>query len=61
MWMGPDTTTVYEKGAEVIRMIHTLLGEQTFRRGMDMYFDAFDGQVGDLSFMDVFVFGIPDA
>lgn len=38
------TVTVYEKGAEVIRMIHTLLGEAGFRRGMDLYFRRFDGQ-----------------
>jgi hypothetical protein len=38
------TTTVYEKGAEVIRMTHTLLGERAFRRGMDAYFANFDGQ-----------------
>ena len=38
------TTTVYEKGAEVIRMIHSLLGERTFRQGMDSYFSKFDGQ-----------------
>lgn len=38
------TATVYEKGAEVIRMMHTLLGEQTFRVGMDEYFKRHDGQ-----------------
>lgn len=38
------TLTVYEKGAEVIRMQHTLLGEQGFRGGMDLYFDRHDGQ-----------------
>ncbi len=38
------TATVYEKGAEVIRMLHTLLGEQKYRKAMDLYFDAFDGQ-----------------
>ncbi|MEW6992408.1 aminopeptidase N [Colwelliaceae bacterium 6441] len=37
------TLTVYEKGAEVIRMIHTLLGEENFRKGMDLYFKRFDG------------------
>jgi aminopeptidase N len=37
------TLTVYEKGAEVIRMIHTLLGKENFRKGMDLYFDRFDG------------------
>jgi aminopeptidase N len=38
------TSTVYEKGAEVIRMLHTLLGEKTYRKATDLYFDTFDGQ-----------------
>ncbi len=38
------TLTVYNKGAEVIRMIHTLLGAEGFRRGMDLYFERHDGQ-----------------
>ncbi|MDQ7067686.1 MAG: aminopeptidase N [Sulfurimonas sp.] len=38
------TATVYEKGAEVIRMIHTLLGEENYRRATDLYFESFDGQ-----------------
>lgn len=38
------TVTVYEKGAEVIRMIHTLLGKANFRKGMDVYFQRHDGQ-----------------
>lgn len=38
------TATVYEKGAEVIRMIYTLLGEQNYRRATDLYFETFDGQ-----------------
>jgi aminopeptidase N len=38
------TATVYEKGAEVIRMIHTLIGETAFRAGMDEYFRRHDGQ-----------------
>ncbi|MBK1681621.1 aminopeptidase N [Rhodocyclus tenuis] len=38
------TATVYEKGAEVVRMIHTLLGEDAFRAGMDLYFARHDGQ-----------------
>src|SRR5690606_11555678 len=38
------TRTIYEKGAEVIRMIHTLLGKDNFRKGMDKYFELFDGQ-----------------
>ena len=37
------TMTVYEKGAELIRMIHHLLGESNFRQGMDLYFKKFDG------------------
>ena len=38
------TVTVYNKGAEVIRMQHTLLGEAGFRAGMDLYFQRHDGQ-----------------
>ena len=38
------TSTVYEKGAEIIRMQHTLLGAERFRRGMDLYFKRHDGQ-----------------
>ena len=38
------TMTIYEKGAEVIRMIETLLGRDGFRKGMDKYFELFDGQ-----------------
>ncbi|MEP1472422.1 MAG: aminopeptidase N [Halieaceae bacterium] len=38
------TVTVYEKGAEVVRMIHTLLGAENFRAGSDLYFDRHDGQ-----------------
>lgn len=38
------TVTVYNKGAEVIRMMHTLLGDEGFRAGMDLYFDRHDGQ-----------------
>ncbi|OWK25264.1 hypothetical protein AJ87_12305 [Rhizobium yanglingense] len=38
------TTTVYEKGSEVTRMIATLLGKETFKKGMDVYFDRHDGQ-----------------
>ncbi len=37
------TRTVYDKGAEVIRMIHTLIGEEAFRRGLELYFDRHDG------------------
>ena len=38
------TVTVYDKGAEVIRMFHTLLGPEGFRKGMDEYFRRHDGQ-----------------
>jgi aminopeptidase N len=38
------TATVYEKGAEVVRMIHTLIGAEYFRKGMDLYFQRHDGQ-----------------
>jgi len=38
------TATIYNKGAEVIRMIHTLLGKDGFRQGMDLYFERHDGQ-----------------
>ncbi|MDP2759177.1 MAG: aminopeptidase N [Sideroxyarcus sp.] len=38
------TATVYEKGAEVVRMILTLIGRDAFRRGMDLYFARHDGQ-----------------
>ncbi len=38
------TMTVYEKGAEVVRMQHTLLGEEKFQAGMRLYFQRHDGQ-----------------
>jgi aminopeptidase N len=38
------TVTVYEKGAEVVRMVQTLLGRDGFRKGMDLYFARHDGQ-----------------
>ena len=38
------TTTIYEKGAELIRMLKTLLGWENFRKGMDLYFERHDGQ-----------------
>ncbi|QJY36146.1 aminopeptidase N [Vibrio europaeus] len=37
------TLTVYEKGSEVIRMMHTLLGEEGFQKGMKLYFERHDG------------------
>lgn len=38
------TLTVYEKGAEVVRMIHGILGAENFRKGSDLYFERHDGQ-----------------
>lgn len=38
------TPTIYEKGAEVIRMMQTLVGKKGFRKGMDLYFERHDGQ-----------------
>ena len=38
------TTTIYEKGAEVVRMVATLLGAEKFRAGMDLYFERHDGE-----------------
>jgi aminopeptidase N len=38
------TATVYNKGAELVRMLHTILGAEQFRRGMDLYFARFDGE-----------------
>lgn len=38
------TVTIYEKGAELVRMQHNLLGAEAFRRGTDLYFSRFDGQ-----------------
>ena len=38
------TATVYQKGAEVIRMLKRLIGSDAFRAGMDMYFHRYDGQ-----------------
>lgn len=38
------TATVYEKGAEVVRMLHSLLGPAGFRKGSDLYFDRHDGE-----------------
>lgn len=38
------TATVYEKGAEIVRMIATILGEQDFRKGMTLYFKRHDGE-----------------
>ena len=37
------TMTVYEKGAELVRMIHQLIGENDFQKGIELYFETFDG------------------
>jgi aminopeptidase N len=42
------TATVYEKGAEVVRMIRTILGADGFRRGMDLYFERHDGDAATI-------------
>jgi aminopeptidase N len=38
------TATVYSKGAELVRMMHTLVGAKAFRKGIDLYFERHDGQ-----------------
>ncbi|MDO5101953.1 MAG: aminopeptidase N [Lautropia sp.] len=52
------TATVYEKGAEVVRMLQTFLGRDGFRRGMDLYFQRHDGQAVTC---DAFVAAMADA
>ncbi len=52
------TATVYEKGAEVIRMIHSILGEDGFQRGMKLYFERHDG---DAVTIDDFVASMANA
>ncbi len=52
------TPTVYEKGAEVVRMIRTLLGPERFRAGMDLYFSRHDGSAATC---DDFVKAMEDA
>lgn len=52
------TATIYNKGAEVIRMQHTLLGEAAYRKGMDLYFQRHDGQAVTI---DDFVAAMADA
>jgi aminopeptidase N len=42
------TTTVYEKGAEVVRMVQTLIGKENFRAGMDLYFARHDGEAATI-------------
>ncbi|HWM81731.1 MAG TPA: aminopeptidase N, partial [Pseudolabrys sp.] len=49
------TATIYEKGSEVIRMLKTLIGDQAFRRGMDIYFERCDGAASTVeTFLDCF-------
>jgi len=49
------TPTVYEKGAEIVRMLATLLGEAGFRKGMDLYFERHDGEATTIeAFLKVF-------
>ena len=52
------TATVYNKGAELIRMFHTVLGAEKFRAGTDLYFDRYDGQAATC---DEFVKALEDA
>ncbi len=52
------TVTVYEKGSEVIRMLHTLLGAETYRKGTDLYFARHDGTAATC---DDFVAAMEDA
>ncbi|MDR2155469.1 MAG: aminopeptidase N [Burkholderiaceae bacterium] len=52
------TTTIYEKGAEVVRMMQTLTGRTGFRKGMDLYFQRHDGQAVTC---DDFVQAVADA
>ncbi len=42
------TATVYEKGAELVRMIETILGAEAFRQGMDLYFERHDGDAATI-------------
>ena len=52
------TVTIYEKGAEVVRMYRTLLGEQTFRAASDLYFERHDGEAATV---EDFVVAMEDA
>ncbi len=52
------TATIYEKGAELLRMLHTLLGEKSYRAGTDLYFQRHDGQAVRI---DEFVQAMSDA
>jgi aminopeptidase N len=49
------TATIYEKGAELIRMLKTLIGDEAFKKGMDCYFDTLDGTAATIEqFLEVF-------
>ena len=52
------TATIYNKGAELIRMFHTVLGPEKFRAGTDLYFDRHDGEAATC---DDFVKALEDA
>ena len=52
------TATIYDKGAEIIRMMHTMLGAEGFRRGTDLYFERHDGEAATC---EDFVKAIEDA
>ena len=52
------TATVYEKGAELCRMIHTMAGPKRFRKGMDLYFERHDGEAATVeNFLDALADG----
>ena len=42
------TATVYEKGAEIIRMLHSIVGEETYKKAVNLYFDKHDGQASTI-------------
>ena len=42
------TLTIYEKGSEIVRMLHTMLGEEKFQRAMKLYVDRFDGEAVEI-------------
>jgi len=49
------TATVYEKGAEIVRMLKTIIGNDDFRRGMDLYFERCDGTAATVeNFLEAF-------
>ncbi len=49
------TATIYEKGAEVIRMLHTLVGPEAYRRALDLYFERHDGEAATIDdWLEVF-------